>query len=97
MVVFKKQLQRTIKMAIQTTKYIKLDDDSEISNMNNLGVDKCKAGEYDAGIAHFNQAIRLCQYDLLKAKVLYDNRAIAFQSIDFQLSAIHDASVLDIL
>lgn len=83
-------------MAIQTsdfTEYIKLNDDSEISNMNNLGVDKCKAGEYDAGIAHFNQAIRLCPNN----KVLYANRAIAFQSIDFPLSAIHDAAVLDIL
>lgn len=84
------------KMAIQKsdfTEYIKLDDDSEMSNMNNLGVDRCQAGEYDAGIAQFNQAIRLFP----NTKVLYANRAIAFQAIDFPLSAINDAAVLDML
>ena len=75
------------------TEYIKLSDDSELSKHNNLGVEKCKAGEYDAGIASFNQAIRLFP----NKRVLYANRAIAFQDMGFTLSAINDASVLDLL
>ena len=67
-----------------------------MSNINNLGVDKCKAGDYDTGIAHFNDAIRKFP-DEFEIKVLYTNRAIAFQDIGFPISATQDAAVVDIL
>ena len=75
------------------TEYVKLSGHSELSKSNNLGVDKCKAGEFDAGIAQFNQAIRLFPNN----RVLYINRAVAFQSIGFTLSSICDASASHIL
>ncbi len=71
------------------TEYITLDGDSELSQYNNLGVQKCQTCEFDAGIAQFNQAIRLFP----DAEVLYINRAVAFQGLGFTLSAIHDAAV----
>ena len=75
------------------TEYITLKGSSELSNENNLGVEKCKLGEFDAGIAHFNQAIRRFP----NKRVLYANRAIAFQDMGFTLSAVHDAAVCSLL
>ncbi len=43
----------------EETKYQKLKGDSQLCYHNNRGVEKCEAGEFDEGIAEFNQAIQL--------------------------------------
>ncbi len=77
----------------EETKYQKLKGDPQLCYHNNRGIEKCEAGEFDEGIAEFNQAIQLSP----KLSVPYFNRAIAFQSIGLSLSAAADIQMAKLL
>lgn len=76
-------------MSKTTNGYIKLKGYPKVSFHNNRGVDLCKSGEFDQGIAEFNQAIRIAPLEW----VPYHNRANAFQSIDFTVCSIADFAI----
>ncbi|MDE0087625.1 MAG: hypothetical protein OXU23_18020 [Candidatus Poribacteria bacterium] len=75
------------------SEYQKLAGPTKVATHNNTGVEKCESKEFDEGIAHFNNAIALDP----TISVLYFNRAIAFNKIGFQHSALGDLSIVHAL
>lgn len=73
--------------------YKKMIGSTKLVKYNNTGIEQCEQGDFDKGIANFNQAIGQDP----RVSIPYFNRSIAFNKVGLYLSARADYEVYRVL